>query len=185
MRCQEEPRKGYQSLSSGGNLRLSHPPQPSSSSNYKAWLVGHLPGIVSPHWVNTTRGSCQGLNIKICARSVHIFLSLYCLSGEACEAQDNLRWVLAILMEYNGLIWSYQSHIFWDHLDLRTWTCSDWAHEDCDLTRLCKQIFAKLSLFGSEANSKNRREGRCEDFSLVFALGLKDAECRIFLLSVL
>ena len=48
------------------------------------------------------------------------------------------------------------------------------------MTRLHKQIFAKLSLFGSEANPQNgreAREARCKDFSLVFALGFKDAEC--------
>ena len=53
--------------------------------------------------------------------------------------------------------------------------------EGSAMTRLRKQIFAKLGLFGSEANPQNGREGgregRCKDFSVVFALGFKDAEC--------
>ena len=84
-----------------------------------------------------------------------------------CGVMHNSRCVLAVLMEHNGLILS-ESHIPGPFRS-QDINCSVRAH-----FLPPQQIFAKLGLFGSEANHKN---ARCKDFSLVFALGLKGAEC--------
>ena len=118
----------------------------------------------------------------MCARSVDIFLSFYCLSGEASGARHRTGQSQMSFSNPDGAQWLdlilSKSHIqgpFRSQNMNLPWLRSDAAPP----ANICKTRFIwKRNEF------YERREGRCKDFSLVFAPGFKDAGCWIFLLSV-